>query len=377
VTIAGEATIRDAATRIRRPFTREDLAVVLDRAARRRNGRIRGIASRFADGRPLGSFRYSGTRPDDPNDIHLHEHRRELRGSRVFAAWLNHDDSRGLNSLDMLESHDGRETVRHYMFDFGSIMGSGTTQAQSARAGNEYILEWVPGIWTGVTLGLYFKPWTLIRYPDVPPAVGRFEGEAFKPEAWKPEYPNTAFDNMRPEDAFWAARIVARFDEPTVRAIVEKAQYTERRATDYIVQVLMRRREKVLRTWLNAVAPLADPAVEGSRLRLVNIAVAQGVAAPPERYTARWFTLDNATGARTPSGAEATVVAAAAGEPRPGAGLSLDVPAGLGGEYVGVTIDAAHREHPGWGTHPATFFFRRTGAGLTHVGTQRYREGMP
>ena len=35
---------------------------------------------------------------------------------------------------------------------------------------------------------------------------------AFDPLRWKPEYPNPAFDNMRPDDAFWAARIVATFD---------------------------------------------------------------------------------------------------------------------------------------------------------------------
>ena len=60
-------------------------------------------------------------RRDDPNDIFAHEDRRELRGLRVFCAWLNHDDSRGINSLDMLETADGRGWVKHYMFDFGSI----------------------------------------------------------------------------------------------------------------------------------------------------------------------------------------------------------------------------------------------------------------
>ena len=61
-----------------------------------------------------------------------HEHRRELRGARVFGAWLNHDDSRGVNSLDFLATEGGRNYVKHYMFDFGSIMGSGTVYAQRA-----------------------------------------------------------------------------------------------------------------------------------------------------------------------------------------------------------------------------------------------------
>ena len=84
-----------------------DVDDVLRRGAKQPNGKYRVLASRFADGKPLGNFRYYGTRPDDPNDIVPHEHRRELRGARVFGAWLNHDDSRGVNSLDMLD--DGTE----------------------------------------------------------------------------------------------------------------------------------------------------------------------------------------------------------------------------------------------------------------------------
>jgi hypothetical protein len=281
----------------------------------------------------------------------------------------------------MLETRDGRQTVRHYMFDFGSIMGSGTVHAQTPRAGNEYILEWTPGLWTGLSLGFYFKPWTLIRYPSVPPAVGRFEGTAFQPETWKPEYPNTAFDNMRPEDAFWAACIVARFDLPRVRAVVEKAKYTNLLATEYITQVLMQRRDKVLRRWLNGVNPLVAPAIADGRLTAVNVAVAAGVATAPEHYSAQWFSLDNTTGVRAPIGASeqtkpfnvALSPEIGGGNPSADAGIAVRVPDGVAAEYLGVTIEGVHRDHPAWRDHPTTFTFRRTSAGWQHIGTQRYR----
>ena len=79
-------------------------------AARNDDGTYRVIASRALPGTPVGPFRYFGARPDDPNDIYPHEHHRELRGLRVFAAWLNHDDSRSINSLDTIL--DRRRTPR-------------------------------------------------------------------------------------------------------------------------------------------------------------------------------------------------------------------------------------------------------------------------
>ncbi|MCA1587059.1 MAG: hypothetical protein LC791_20580, partial [Acidobacteria bacterium] len=113
--IAPDAMIRDPLNGRRRRLRRYDLDGVFARAARQDNGRYRVLVSRFASGTPLGNFRYYGTRPDDPNDVIPHEHRRELRGARVFGAWLNHDDSRGINSLDMLETTDGIAWVKHYM----------------------------------------------------------------------------------------------------------------------------------------------------------------------------------------------------------------------------------------------------------------------
>jgi hypothetical protein len=363
LTIAESATLRDPLTGRRRRLEKRDLDDVFRRAARQPNGGYRVLVSRFAPGKPVGNFRYYATRPDDPNDIVPHEHRRELRGARVFGAWLNHDDSRGVNSLDMLESIDGRGSIKHYMFDFGSIMGSGTVFEQRHRAGNEYIFEQPPGWKTLASLGLYIRPWMLIDYPDTPPSVGRFEGDAFDARNWRPEYPNPAFDNMRPDDAFWAARIVARFSNDMIRAVVEKARYTDPRATEYVTETLIKRRDNVLRTWLTDVNPTVDPVLSATgTLTWSNAAVAARVADPPQSYTLQWFVLDNATDVRQPVGEPQTAPTAEATAPAPLLQAMSD--------YVGVVITAQHPQHPAW-TKPVTFFFRRSGEGWTWVGAER------
>jgi len=362
--ISEKATIRDPLEGRRRPVTKGDLDDVFRRAARLPNGRYRVLASRFAPGKPLGNFRYYGTRSDDPNDIVPHEHRRELRGARVFGAWLNHDDSRGVNSLDMLETRSGRGYIKHYMFDFGSILGSGTVVAQRRRAGNEYIFEPGHGWRTLATLGLYVRPWMSIDYPDVPPSIGRFEGDAFDPAAWRPEYPNPAFGNMRADDAFWAARIVARFNDAMIRAIVEKARYSDPQATDYMTQTLIKRRDKVLRTWLNRVNPVVDPALNArGSLTFGNAAVAAGVAEPPTSYTLQWFRFDNATDTRTNVGEAMTVASGSAQAPE-----ALTAPASS--EYIGVVITATHPTYAAW-KKPATLYFRRSPGGWNWVGSER------
>jgi hypothetical protein len=363
IVIHPDATIRDLTGR-RRRFTRADVDEVLRRAARRANGTYRALASRFAPGVPLGHFRYYGTRPDDPNDIVPHEHRRELRANRVFAAWLNHDDSRGLNSLDMLEtSPDGKKWVKHYLFDFGSIMGSGTIFAEVPRGGHEYLLDWSEGFRTLATMGLYLRPWLRIRYPEVPPAVGRFEADAFDPPRWRPEYPNPAFDNMRPEDAFWAARIVARFTDEAIAAVVGKAAFSDPRATEYLTATLIRRRDKVLRAWLTQVMPLVDPRIdEAGVFSFDNAAVAAGVATPPSEYSFVWSRFDNATGAHEPIGPPTS-----RREPRTVAPLAAFGDA----DYLSVAVTADHPQHPIWQRQAARVYFRRTSGGWMVVGIER------
>ena len=365
--ISEKATVFDPLVGKRRRFTRRDINNVLRRAARQPNGTYRVLASRFADGKPLGNFRYYGTRPDDPNDIVPHEHRRELRGARVFGAWLNHDDSRGVNSLDMLVQRQDRRYVKHYMFDFGSILGSGTVYEQRHRPGNEYILEWKPGWLTLATLGLYTRPWMHIPYPDVPPAVGRFESDAFQPELWKPEYPNPAFDNMRPDDAFWAARIAARFSDEAIRAVVEKARYSDPRATDYMTATLIKRRNKVIGRWLTEVNPLVDFALSDTgELTFANAAEQTGVATDARSYRVQWARFDNATSQAEDVGNEMAVNEKRAQAP------SGFLSQGSAPEFVQVRLAAVHAQFPSWAT-PVTVYFQRQQRGWRLVGLDRDR----
>ena len=361
LTIAPTATIADRDGR-RRTMDRRDVEDLLKRAARRPDGSYRVLASRRLAGEDVGRFRYHGTRPDDPNDIFAHEHRRELRGLSVFAAWLNHDDSRSINTLDMLVPVGNRRIVRHHLIDFGSTLGSGSTQAQTTRAGNEYIWEARPTLITMLTLGLYVRPWVKVDYPDIP-AVGRIESNYFLPQAWKPEYPNPAFLNARADDQFWAASILAAIPDEAIRAVVETAQFTDRRATEYLTETLLARKSKVLRAWLTGVAPIVRPALSASgELTFENAAEEAGLAKAPDRYTVRWSAFDNATATHTPHGEEQTVTA-----PRAQAPAAL-----LSGRaaFIAATVRAFHPDHPAW-AQPVELYFRRAGDGWRLVGLER------
>ena len=195
IVIAPTATTVDMRGRKKR-MTREDVDRLLARGAKLPNGKYRATLSRFADGRPVGYFKYYGTRPDDPNDIHPHEHRRELRANRVFSAWLNHDDSRAINSLDMLEGPPGGSTSGTTCSTSDRPWAAAACIPQVPRAGNEYILEWGPAFKTLATFGLWVRPWILVDYWEGAKSVGRFEGDFFDPVKWRPEYPNPAFDNL-------------------------------------------------------------------------------------------------------------------------------------------------------------------------------------
>ncbi len=87
---------------VKRPITRPRARRLLKAQPTGPDGSYRALASRWIAGKLLGPFTYEGTRTDDPNDTIPHEDRRVLRGLRVFAAWLNHQDTRSMNTMDTL-----------------------------------------------------------------------------------------------------------------------------------------------------------------------------------------------------------------------------------------------------------------------------------
>jgi hypothetical protein len=340
-------------------LTEQDIDVLLKRVAQNPDGTYRVIASKGASGRPLGPFRYYGTRPDDPNDVFAHEHRRELRGMRVFAAWLNHDDSRSINSGDFLVEQNGRRVVRHHLLDFGSTLGSGSTQAQKPRAGNEYIWEARPTLLTMVTLGFYVRPWIKVEYPELP-SVGRFEGAFFQPQYWKPEYPNPAFDNARADDLFWAARRVAAFSDEAIRETVKNGRYSARIAELYMGDVIIVRRDKIARYYLNITNPVVDFALEDGVMTFRNASVDLQFAQPASHYRVAWARFDNATGDAKPVGDIVT-----ANDTR------VEVPRELlTADYIRAIVTSHHAQQPHW-MHPVYVFFRKQGNNWKTVGLER------
>jgi len=350
----------------------EDIDAWMENAPRDSGGLYRAQASKFVSGEQIGEFRFYGTRSDDPNDIFPHEHRRELRGYRVLAAWLNHDDSRATNTYDAFVGEGDRGFIEHYLLDFGSCLGSASIGANLPSGGHEYFIEKGPILKSMLTLGLWSRPWLHADFPDYP-AVGNIEAEYFVPEKWKAEYPNAAYDHMDAADAFWAARIVAEFTDEIVRAVVQAGQISDPDAEAYLVDVLFQRRDKVLATWLTLTNPLDGFEVSGSGAASPsviwdNAAIRAGVAASGASYRVQWYSFDNDAGTRNEAGGEATVTAGRAQVPADAWGPRDS----NGMRYAQAEISTEHPDFPGW-SQPVVMTVRDRNGNFDIVGIMRPR----
>ncbi len=343
------------------PLTPGLLRRLLRRFPRLPDGRIRVAASKYIEGRPLGPFRYYGTRSDDPNDVVPHEHRRELRGLRLFAAWTNHDDTRAQNTLDSWVEVDGRRFVRHHLIDFGSAFGSAGFDVQPPDLGFQYWLDLDEVRRNALGFGLRTPAYRRVDWPDLREygAVGRWEAKSYDPAAWRSDYPNPAFVRMTDRDAFWAAKIIMRFTPEELRAIVETGEFSDPRHADYFLDVLVERQRKTGWEYLNRVNPIDEFEVADGRLRFANLSERHGFAAPGAVYHVRWFRYDNGSDR-----------AEALGEPRESTAPEAPLPRAPVGRagadhFLLAEIHTRHDDHPRWNRRVGVYL--RPAAGTFEV----------
>ncbi len=341
----------------RTPFTQDDVNAVLENCVRNPDGTYRVIAGRQLPGKILGPFQYAGTRPDDPNDIVPHEHRRELRALRVFGAWTNLTDIKAQNTLDTLVTENGRTVVKHYLQDVGSTFGM-CNDFHEWDLSYEYFFEGGPSRKRLFTLGFGLSPWQTVDYVEYP-SVGKFEGKVFDPRTWRAQTPTLAYMELRDDDAFWAARRIAAFTDDMIRAVVKTGQFSNPAAEEYLADVLIQRRDKIKSVYLTQISPIVAPRLDASGLTFQNAAVAEGVAQGPVAYRASWMLFDNTTGATRPladTKSETTTIGAPAGLPSTG--------------FVAVDIAADSGAYPTW-NRPVRAYFSRNGESWKLVGFDR------
>jgi hypothetical protein len=360
LTIAADAVVRTRSGG-RRPMTTEDIEEQLSRAHRNPDGSYRVVAGAALAGRPVEGFLYTGTRADDPNDLIPHEDRRELRGLRVFSAWVNHTDAKAINSLDTVVTDNGRSHVRHHLIDFNAALGSSGIGERERRDGYEYLAETGPAKRALFAFGFYVRPWMLVDYPEYR-GIGRFEAGSFAPASWRPRVPNPAYVRSRPDDTFWAARKLTAMTDDLIRAAVRAGQLTDPKAEAFLAAALIERRNRIARVFLTAVNPVVDPALSADgTLTFGNAAVQHAEAAAPPAYRTAWHQFDNASGETRRIG-EAD-----------GSATGVRAPAGLPSEpgaFVRVDISATADGHPSWAA-PVHAYFRRGGGGWSLVGFDR------
>jgi hypothetical protein len=244
------------------PLTAEMIAKLVERSPREADGALRICASRWLDGRSLGSWAYTGHRADDANDRIAHENRRDVRGFGVFAAWVNDIDTMENNTMDAYVGPEGAGHVIHYQQDVGGSFGQFAAVPAEVWMGDETFF--MPGriLLSFVSFGASQRHWEgsalearrkqqMRDYHE----LGYFDDATFDARAWHPILDNPAFVRQTARDRYWGAKRVAAFTQEEVRAAVALGHYAPATA-ERLYQILWSRRERIARAFFSDVAAL-------------------------------------------------------------------------------------------------------------------------
>jgi hypothetical protein len=190
----------------------------------------------------------------------------------VIAAFLNDDDMKETNTLDMYVEKEGRHFIEHNLIDFGNSLGSSTTGPKNLREGHQYGFDAGNLLKTLATFGID-RPPKREAGPVAFSSVGNFEDETFRPERWKPNVPNAAFENMTDRDGYWGAKIVSSFTDQQIAAAVRAGKYSDRAAERQVIKILRDRRQRVSNYWFRRVAPVDHFRIQGNALVFEDLAI--------------------------------------------------------------------------------------------------------
>ena len=223
-TIAEDTQMKDAHGNSA-PIRQPDIDEMLAKAPRTADGRYRALASLSDPGqaaRTVPVSRHAQRRSERPGPARASPRPARLR---TLCAWLGHDDSKALNTLDMLVDR-GWHAVREALPDrFRRLSGQRQLHGRTARATATCTCS------TGSPRRVQFFTLGTVRAEVAAREIsrncrrpGRFEYEVFDPVKWVPGLSEHRFRNENPADRAWAARKIAAFTDEEIRAMVSTGQ---------------------------------------------------------------------------------------------------------------------------------------------------------
>jgi hypothetical protein len=245
---------------------------------------------------------------------------------------VDHTDAKSINSLDSLVDEDGLRYVKHYLIDFGDLLGSDSDEPKDPYRGHEFVYQTAPAVAQLLSFGFYAPAWMRADYPDIP-AIGNFDYETFDPERWHSNYQNPAFQLRTLGDTYWAAQKVMAFTEGDIRAVVATGQYSDPRAAQWATRCLIERRNRIGHAFFHDVLPLDHFAVRDGTLVFEDLAVKYGFEGA-RTYSVQWSLFDNGTSHKTTIPGAATFGVPASTEPY----LAADIRAADTGKTVTVYL---------------------------------------
>lgn len=258
LTPAAGAVYRDEYARIN-TLDSEVLARIVGKAALDKKGQARAVVSVVPEGTLMGPFSFDGKRHGDRNDRLPHEHRRELRAYKLFAAMQNNMKSAWGSTMDMFVRSEGEKGyLLHYIYDFSGTFGRTGDWAEipAPEPPGESGASAFLGI---VTLGLVRS-----EKEAVSSKYGFLGPVGFNPEKWRPAIDNAASSFMTRADAFWAGRVIMRFSDEVIDAIVARAELPDAEVRRYVAAALKARRDMIGRYAFALVNPLDEFELENT-----------------------------------------------------------------------------------------------------------------